>query len=713
MRRSESIGQKQATISLCDRTAEQLSMTSSISVPGGIERIARSRFSLPHTHAVLIAFWAGAAYYLGGIVGFALTLSTHAVSTLWPPNAVLLACLLLTPTKKWWLVLLGVFPVHMAVQLQSGVPTLMILLWFLSNTSEALIGAYCIRRLIGSELKFDNFWDTGVFVIFAVFLAPFVSSFIDAGFVVLVGWKPDAYWQVWRMRFTANVLAELALVPFIVLWATNGVAWLRRASLRRYAEAGLLAGGLLIVSVLVSWPSGGPWTVPALVYLPLPFLLWAAVRFGPAGASTSLLVVVLVSIWAATQGRGPFISRSPAENVLSLQIFLITVSLPLLLLAALVEERRGKEAALRNSEARYRALVMATANIVWRANAQGEGFLVSPRWHELTGQNEQEVSNFGWIKALHPKDRERSERLWKQAMMEKRMYENEFQVCARDLSYRHFHLQAVPIIAPDGSVHEWIGAAVDITQEREAALTVQRQRDELTHVARITTMGELAASLAHELNQPLTAILSNAQAAQRFLNAEPADLEEVCEILKDIVKDNSRASEVIHRLRVLARKEEPEFVPLELAAVIRDVVALIHSDAILHNFMVSFEFSPELPSAQGDRVQLQQVLLNLLLNAFDAMTDCSQDHRVVLVRAEPDGVGMVRVAVRDRGCGLTSDKLGKIFKPFYTTKRDGLGMGLSISRSIVESHGGRLWAENNPDSGATFYFTVPVETSAA
>ncbi|MGH7874120.1 MAG: MASE1 domain-containing protein, partial [Candidatus Binatia bacterium] len=246
-------------------------MTSSTSVQGGIERIVGSRFSLPHTHTVLIAFWAGTAYYLGGIVGFALTLSTHAVSTLWPPNAVLLACLLLTPTKKWWFVFLGVFPVHVAVQLQSGVPALMIFFWFLSNTSEALIGAYCIRRLIRAQLRFDNFWDVSVFVIFAVFLAPFVSSFLDAGFVVLVGWKADVYWQVWRMRFTANVLAELALVPFIVLWATNGVAWLRHASLMRYAEACLLAVGLLIASALVSWPSAAPGTAPALVYLPLPF----------------------------------------------------------------------------------------------------------------------------------------------------------------------------------------------------------------------------------------------------------------------------------------------------------------------------------------------------------------------------------------------------------------------------------------------------------
>ena len=684
-------------------------MISSISIRGGIAFIAGSRSSPHSKHTILIPFWAGAAYYFGAIIGFALTFSTHAVSTLWPPNAVLLACLLLTPTRKWWLVFLGVFPVHVAVQLQSGVPTLMILCWFLSNTSEALIGAYCIRGLIGSQLKFDNFSDAGVFVIFAVFLAPFVSSFIDAAFVVLVGWKPDAYWQVWRMRFTANVLAEVALVPFIVLWVPNGVAWLRCASLRRYTEACLLACGLLTISVLVfNWPSAGPGTAPALVYLPLPFLLWAAVRFGPAGASTSLLAVVLVSIWAATQGRGPFISRSPAENVQSLQFFLITVSLPLIFLAALVEERRGKEAALSNSEARYRALVMATANMVWRANAEGEGFLLSPRWHELTGQNEDEVSNFGWVKALHPKDRERSERLWKQAMSEKRMYEIEFQILTRDQSYRHFHVQAVPIIAPDGAVHEWIGAAVDVTKEREVALTVQRQRNELAHVARISTMGELAASLAHELNQPLTAILSNAQAAQRFLAADPANIGEVRAILRDIVEDDGRAGEVIRRVRDLVRKADLDVEQLELADVFRDVVLLLRSDAILHNVRIVLEMAPGAPKVLSDKVQLQQVMLNLLLNAFQAMKDSPVSERQVTLRSRYDKDQTMTIAVHDRGVGLKEGQLEKMFQPFYTTKSDGLGMGLAISRSIIEAHGGRLWARNNPDQGATLYFTVPV-----
>jgi two-component system, LuxR family, sensor kinase FixL len=690
-----------------DRTSAQVSTINSTSVHRGIEALARSRFSLPHAHTVLITFGAGAAYYVGAIVGFALTFSTHAVSTLWPPNAVLLACLLLTPTRRWWLVLLGVFPVHVIVQLQSGVPTLMILCWFLSNISEALIGAYCIRGLIGSQLKFGTLWDAGVFVIFAVFLAPFVSSFIDAGFVVLVGWKADSYWQVWRMRFIANVLAELALVPFIVLWVTDGVVWLRHASLRRYAEACLLACGLVIISLLV-FSRPGPGSSPALLYLPLPFLLWAAVRFGPAGASTSLLVVVLVSIWAATQGRGHFISGSPAENVLSLQLFLISVSLPLIFLAALVEERRAKEAALSDSEARYRALVMATANMVWRANAKGEGFLVSPRWHELTGQNEDEVTNFGWLKALHPKDRERSERLWKQAMTEKHVYENEFQVRARDMSYRHLYVQAVPIIASDGAVSEWIGTASDVTQERESALTVQRQRDELAHVARITTMGELAASLAHELNQPLTAILSNAQAAQRFLAADPANIGEIGAILRDIVADDSRAGEVIRRVRELVKKGDLEIEALDLETIVREVVSLIRSDAILHNVHVVLEFDPGTPRIQGDKVQLQQVMLNLLLNAFQAMKDCPVAERQVTVRTELNN-SMTIVAVRDRGEGLNDDQLEKIFQPFYTTKNNGLGLGLAISRSIVEAHGGRLWAQNNPDRGATICFTVPVE----
>jgi PAS domain S-box-containing protein len=265
-----------------------------------------------------------------------------------------------------------------------------------------------------------------------------------------------------------------------------------------------------------------------------------------------------------------------------------------------------------------------------------------------------------------------------------------------------------PIIEKDGSTNQVLGTSTDITQRREAESELRQQREELAHVTRISAMGELAASLAHELNQPLTAILSNAQAAQRFLSAEPPDIEEVREILKDIVQDNSRAGEVIRRLRALVKKEQPDFAPLQMLSLIDDVVSLLHSDAILQNVRVSLELGRELPLVCGDKIQLQQVVLNLLLNAFDAMKGCPAHERHVIVRGGSED-GTVKVAVRDRGIGLSRDKLDKIFQPFYTTKRDGLGIGLSICRSIIEAHGGRLWAENNPDRGATFYFTVPVE----
>jgi two-component system, LuxR family, sensor kinase FixL len=209
------------------------------------------------------------------------------------------------------------------------------------------------------------------------------------------------------------------------------------------------------------------------------------------------------------------------------------------------------------------------------------------------------------------------------------------------------------------------------------------------------------------LNQPLTAILSNVQAAQRFMHQQPLDLAEVREILKDIVDDSCRASEVIRRIRAFVKKEELELVRLDIGCVLRDVVQLVHSDAIVRGVHLSLDVDDHLPSLRGDKVQLQQVVLNLLVNAFDAVRDADPLDRVVTAFAGRDREGMIRVAVRDRGHGMTVDRLERIFKPFVTSKAQGLGLGLSISRSIVELHRGRLWAEKNTDQGMTFYVTLP------
>jgi two-component system, LuxR family, sensor kinase FixL len=251
-------------------------------------------------------------------------------------------------------------------------------------------------------------------------------------------------------------------------------------------------------------------------------------------------------------------------------------------------------------------------------------------------------------------------------------------------------------------------ALLAVIVDRSERLELYRNQQELAHVTRVSTMGELAASLAHELNQPLTAILSNAQAAQRFMATDPVELSEVREILKDIVQDNKRASEVIRRIRGLVKKGDREISSIDTAVVIREVVVLLHSDAIVRGVRVSLNIDANLPTVRGDKVQLQQVMLNLLLNAFDAIDGRPPGDRVVIVFITLESPKTVRVAVRDRGPGLSSDLLAMVFKPFFTSKSEGLGLGLSISRSIIEMHGGRLWAENNPDQGATFYFTLPI-----
>jgi two-component system, LuxR family, sensor kinase FixL len=243
----------------------------------------------------------------------------------------------------------------------------------------------------------------------------------------------------------------------------------------------------------------------------------------------------------------------------------------------------------------------------------------------------------------------------------------------------------------------------------QVELEAQRLRQEMAHVGRVSALGVLTASLAHELNQPLTAILNNATVAQRFLAADAVNLAQIREILADIVADDRRAAGVIQRLRLLLKKGELEYVSLDVNDVVTAVASLVRNDATMRHVSMRLEPAPGLPRVRGDRGQLQQVVLNLVLNALDAMGEPVSERRLVIATM-PVGPNAVGVAVRDSGAGIAQKDAGHIFDPLYTTKGEGLGMGLAIARTIVEAHGGRLTGENNADEGATFRFTLPVET---
>src|SRR5438552_11950739 len=254
-----------------------------------------------------------------------------------------------------------------------------------------------------------------------------------------------------------------------------------------------------------------------------------------------------------------------------------------------------------------------------------------------------------------------------------------------------------------------LASIVDITERKLAELEAARQRHDLAHLSRVTALGELSSSLAHELTHPLTAILSNAQAAQRFLANDDVDLNELREILNDIVAEDQRAGEVIHRLRSLLKKGEPQkhCDDVDVNEVARDVVNLMRSDLINRNVTVDTDLAQKLPAITGDRVQLQQVLLNLALNGCEAMADHNSSERRLFIASQCEN-GAVRVSVADRGSGIPEEKMQQVFERFFTTKKEGMGLGLSVCRTIIDAHRGKIWATNDAGCGATFHFSLPI-----
>jgi len=267
-------------------------------------------------------------------------------------------------------------------------------------------------------------------------------------------------------------------------------------------------------------------------------------------------------------------------------------------------------------------------------------------------------------------------------------------------------MQISPIKSAGGGVSHYVGILTDITEKKRIEAERIEQRNELTHLARVAAMGELTATMAHELSQPLTAILSNAQAAQRFLEQDDPDLDEIREILEDIVAADKRAGELMQRIRHMVKRDVSKFEQLDINNVIEEVHALIGHDLVMKQVRFSCELSPNLPALLGDPVQVQQVILNLIINASHAMQE-SYD-RLITISTHELGDDSIEVVITDTGHGIDKELQENIFQPFYTTKQDGMGMGLAINRTIIESHGGRIWAENRPGQGAAFHISLPV-----
>ncbi|HTQ49839.1 MAG TPA: PAS domain-containing protein, partial [Candidatus Acidoferrales bacterium] len=370
--------------------------------------------------------------------------------------------------------------------------------------------------------------------------------------------------------------------------------------------------------------------------------------------------------------------------------------------------RKEAEDALRESESRFRALADTAPVLIWMSGPDKLCTFFNKGWLDFTGRTpEQELGN-GWAEGVHPKDFDHCLKIYANAFDARQEFTMEYRLQRRDGEYRWILDTGVPRSAPDGTFLGYIGSCIDISERKQTELEMVQQRNELAHLSRVTMLGELSGSLAHELNQPLTAILSNAQAAQRFLTQNSADLDNVQEILKDIVSEDKRAGEIIRRLRLLLKKGEVHQQPIDLNEVVQEVLKLVHSDLVNHGVAAHTELAPRLPMVNADRVQIQQVLLNLVMNACDAMAGLPAGERKLLVHTGSDDGEGVRISIADQGTGIVPADLERVFEPFFTTKAQGMGLGLSVCRSIITAHGGKLWAANNPGRGAILHVRLPV-----
>jgi PAS domain S-box-containing protein len=372
-----------------------------------------------------------------------------------------------------------------------------------------------------------------------------------------------------------------------------------------------------------------------------------------------------------------------------------------------ITDKKKAEEALRESEEKYRNIYENAIEGFFQSTPEGRFISVNPAFASMLGyaSPEELISNITDIVKQYYSDPE-DRRQYQQILQKNGTVENfEFRAKRKDGSQIWVSNSTRAYFDPTGKAIRYEGIVLDITERKQLEMDAQQHREELAHLVRVATMGELSAAMAHELNQPLTAILSNAQAAQRFLASDTPDLDEVRDILADIVVEDKRAGEIIHRLGLLMKKEKVQPEPLNINKVIRDAIDLVYSDMLIS---ISMDLNEELPPVKVDRIQLQQVILNFILNASEAMKDRDPESRQLGIITRKDESDTIVVSVRDSGKGVDKEDFEKIFEPFYTTKSGGLGMGLPINKRIIEAHDGRLWAENNPDGGAIFSFTLPI-----
>ena len=680
-------------------------VASHISVQSSQERGARFGGTSTIRSVCIVAI----AYYLGAELAFLIgTLSDRIFAPFWPPNIVLFCALLITPPRQWWMYIAAALPAHVLAELSVGMPMPQMIVAFATNCLVAIANAFAVRRLMVEPPWFGTIRKTIIYVLITAFLTPALCALGGAFVQILGGGSIADYGLFWARWYAANALGSLTLGPLAMI-CLERTTWPRFALTGRAVEAAIITAFLIAACIIAfeDLPSIATGYLPLLLYLPLPIIVWAAVRFGAKGASGAIFVISIVLIWRTLNGPSLFDIGSPEANVFGMQLFLIGLSPPILLLGSAIEETRRAERSTRESEERI-SFAAASSNVgLWQYEFATGTFWATDYCRTLFGLSPNEPVNLDTlVSRIHPNDAPTASGALRAAVSSAIPLDIEFRVQDGD-EIKWVAVRARPVTGDGGRPTAMAGAFGDVTSRKSTESEADVQRQEIAHLMRVSMLGELSGGLAHELTQPLTAILSNAQAGKILLEKGGKSLSEIRNIFDDIIAEDERAGEVIHRLRSMLKKGEVKHEAIDMNELIASTLRLLHSELIDRRMAVTFDNAPNLPATSGDAVQLQQTLLNLLMNAMDATENVPPARRTISVSTAATDDGGVEVHIYDRGSGLPPSREHEVFQPFFTTKKRGLGLGLSICTSIIKLHGGTLSLQNNVREGASAVFRLP------
>jgi len=652
------------------------------------------------SRTALIAALVGTAYYFGAKLGLVLSTPPDYIATFWPPNTVILAALILTDRRRWWIWFLAMTPAYVTAALQAGYPVQRTIIFYIANCTEILVIALALKLFFRNRFKLDQLRAMIMFLLFAVLIAPAVSAFMASTTTFA---EPSVnYWLAWRVWFLGDAIGHLTLTPVIILWISSDLGWIKEISFSRMTEVFGLVLCLFIVGFFsLGVEVGDLGNFAVLLYTPLPILLWAAIRFGPRGICSAVFIITLLAIWNAINGRGPFTTNTPADNVLSLQLFLVSISIPTMMLGFILSERKEMVSELEESELRLREMAENITSVFWMEDIDRNLLYTSPAYEQIWGRT---CKSFyenprSWLDAIHPDDRQRvadSFSKWKF----KGEYIETFRIIRSNGEIRWIYDRGYPILNTEGEVYRIAGIAEDITGRKQI-------EEALFQSEKLKSLGIITAGISHEFNNILNIISGKVE----LLEMDYSDNSKLKDELSTIMKAVDDGATITDNMLKITKSSDSTsvFIPSDLNELIKQSIEFTKprwknmAQANGIDYIIDQKGVGNVSQLLCNPTEIREVFTNIISNALDAMPDGGRISFCAWSKEET-----FFVSISDTGKGMDKEVKNRIFDPFFTTRcPEGTGLGMSMAYGIITRHGGKIEVESEMGKGSTFTLQFP------